>query len=160
MTAHPRNPTNPLWAPVLRWIRQSFPDVHQISVEELARNLEGDHNRETVLVDVRRAEEYAVSHITGAERFDEHMEDAELAQRWPPDTQIVVYCSIGYRSSALARRLASLGYENVSNLEGSLFLWAAAGHRIERQGEVARHVHPYSRLWAYLLPRRLRAGIK
>ncbi len=148
-----------LWPPVFRWIRTSFPDVSQMSVDELARQLQSSGRKSILLLDVRSREEYDVSHIAGAERFDESLSDAALARRWHPDRPIVTYCSIGYRSSAAARRLASLGYENVSNLEGSLFRWVGEGHAVERQGKIVRHVHPYNRLWACLLPRHARAAV-
>lgn len=41
-----------------------------------------------------------------------------------PDSHIVVYCSVSYRSSILARRLQDMGFTNVYNLEGSIFKWA------------------------------------
>ena len=112
-----------VWPAVHQWIRRSFPDVTQMCVEELAAQLQTSEEPDVILLDVRSIEEYAVSHIPGARRFDDQMSEAELAGLWRADRPIVTYCSIGYRSSAAARRLYSLGYRNVRNLEGSLFRW-------------------------------------
>lgn len=72
---------------------------------------------------------------------------------------MIVYCSIGWRSSALAQRLQAAGFTNVANLHGSLFAWAAEGRPLESNGAVARVVHPYSPQYGFLLPARLVADI-
>lgn len=71
-----------------------------------------------------------------------------------PDRPIVVYCSVGYRSSILARKLQDKGFTNVYNLEGSIFKWANEGRPLV-QGKVTVHkVHPYNAHWGHLLERK------
>ena len=151
--------TAPAWAAVLRWIRSAFPDVHHISVRDLASRMKAETDRPHILLDTRHADEYAVSRIPGAIWLDPDTSDDELAHLLPKDTRIIAYCSIGYRSAATARRLASVGYTDISNLEGSLFRWAADGHPIVDDKGSSREVHPYDRLWGLLLPRSLRSPL-
>jgi hypothetical protein len=71
---------------------------------------------------------------------------------------VVVYCSVGWRSAALADRLLAAGLDDVHNLRGSIFDWANKGLPLVRDGEPAREVHPYGRLWGLLLRPELRAN--
>ena len=63
----------------------------------------------------------------------------------------MVYCSIGYRSAALARRLRTAGYRQVENLEGSIFLWQMQGLPLVSGTGPVDKVHPYDDLWGALL---------
>jgi hypothetical protein len=135
-------------------IRARFPSVEQVPTEELARRL--DAGEEIVLLDVRRPEEYAVSHLPGAVRVDPDAEDLD-GLNVPADAAVVTYCSVGYRSSALAERLMERGRANVANLEGSIFAWAGEGRTVVRNGKPVREVHPYGGEWAFLVEEELRA---
>ena len=126
-------------------VRQEFPDVHQISPADLQKWLDDPTRPPPVLIDTRGADEYAVSHLHGA---------INLQDSTPPisrDEPIVVYCSVGYRSSRYARELQHAGFTDVSNLEGSIFAWANEGRPIERDGLPVNVVHPYDQRWAKLL---------
>ena len=137
-----------------RIIRDKFPDVPQVPTTTLAEWLQ--HEDGPVLVDVREPEEYAVSHLAGARRASS-LEGAVAALADTPRNQrIVVYCSVGYRSSKLARELRAAGYENVHNLEGSIFEWANEGRPVYRNGQAVREVHPYNWFWGRLLAPELR----
>ena len=72
-----------------------------------------------------------------------------------PGRTVVVYCSVGYRSSRLAEKLRARGIENVFNLEGSLFQWANEGRPLYRGDERVYEAHPYDDEWGQLLDRRL-----
>jgi 3-mercaptopyruvate sulfurtransferase SseA len=73
-----------------------------------------------------------------------------------PAAAVVAYCSVGWRSARLARRLASVGV-NVVNLEGSIFEWVAKGLPVvDDRGVPVRVVHPFSRSWAWLVDPSLR----
>ncbi|MEM8908479.1 MAG: rhodanese-like domain-containing protein, partial [Bacteroidota bacterium] len=75
------------------------------------------------IFDTRAKEEYAVSHIPGAQYLGYDDFDVKRLGDLPKDAPIVVYCSIGYRSEKIGERLQDLGYTNVHNLYGSLFDW-------------------------------------
>ena len=81
-----------------------------------------------------------------------------LAARSAPGagSTVVVYCSVGYRSAELVKRLKATGAGNVFNLEGSLFRWANEGRPVYRGAERVFEVHPYDADWANLLDRRYR----
>ena len=108
-------------------------------------------------LDVRTGEEYAVSHIDGAV-LAPALDDAIMALGdTPKDALIVAYCSVGWRSSALATQLKSAGYTNVVNLEGSIFEWANQGQPVVRKGIEVTDVHPFSYRWGRYLAPALRA---
>ena len=139
---------SPEWTTIKARIRTTFPTVTEISTEQLARQLSADPSgtERTILLDARPEAEYAVSHLLGARRFETSLL-ADLAK----DAPIVVYCSVGYRSAELARRLTELGYSRVRNLEGSLFEWANEGRPVYSTKGQVHKVHPYDREWGRLL---------
>ena len=142
------------WPAVKQRIRAEFPGVEQLQAKELDAWLES--GEAPLLLDVREEAEYRVSHLRGAVRVDPASEPA-LPPGIARDTPIVTYCSVGYRSSAVAERLEEQGYTRVWNLEGSIFEWANQGLPVVRGGEEVRQVHPYSREWEPLLDAGLRA---
>lgn len=138
------------WAELLPSIRQKFPKVHQISTSELSRWLQDTNRPAPLLVDARAPAEYGVSHLAGARRAESVDQIRALlpASNTPP---IVLYCSVGYRSSALATQLIRAGLTNVHNLEGSIFAWANEGRPVVRGVAPVREVHPYNEKWGKLL---------
>ena len=141
-----------------RWkerIRREFPKVARRTVEQLAAQLRSakDETPLPLLLDARAPKEYAVSHLPGA-RSAEDLEAALAELRGAPkDREVVVYCSIGYRSAHLARELERRGYRNVQNLEGSIFEWANTGKPLVRGEQRVQGVHPYDETWGELLVR-------
>lgn len=151
--------SSPSWTSVKDMVRRDFPEVQQVSADELSRALESD--TPPVLLDVREQAEYDVSHLPGAIRVQPGTNASELDL--DPDAPVVAYCSVGYRSSELVRKLEERGFTNARNLEGSIFEWANEGHPVERDGEQVREVHPYDDMWGQLLDEDLRAyepGVK
>ena len=70
-----------------------------------------------------------------------------------PGQKILVYCSVGVRSSRYAQQLKGAGIENIYNLQGSIFAWANQGFPVQRQGKTVQKVHGYDAEWEkYLLP--------
>lgn len=128
-------------------VRAKYPDVKGLSTRELADWLADAKRKPPVLVDARSEAEYAVSRIPGARRAEKVSALADV----PKDAPIVAYCSVGYRSAILARKLADAGYTNVVNLEGSIFEWANDGRPLEKDGGKAERVHPYDETWGKLL---------
>lgn len=143
---------------IQRQVRAKFPGVPQMSTRELARRLAA--GEKLVLVDVRRPEEFAVSHLEGARWLDPRTEKPELPEV-ASGAAIVTYCSIGWRSSQMAARLQEQGYRQVHNLEGSIFKWARENRPVfQGQGGGERQVgqiHPYSPAWSFLVPPEQRA---
>ena len=134
------------WPAIKARIAKEFPNVKSIGTAELAKV-----EPKPVLLDVRTAAEFDVSHLAGARRADPEATAASVAL--PKNTPIVTYCSVGYRSAKFAQRLQDAGFTNVRNLEGSIFQWANEGRPIEPAGKV----HPYNSKWGALLNPTLRA---
>ena len=145
------------WVELKRELRERFPGVPQISVPELARRIEG--GEELLLLDVRAPREFAVSHLAGARRVGSKAEALAALRDVPRDREVVLYCSVGYRSSILAAQLQKDGFPNVRNLEGSIFEWANSGRTVVRDGAPVREVHPFDEDWGELLDRELWAGL-
>ena len=135
--------------------------MRQLSTGELSGWL-ADTNRSSgpLLVDARSAEEFAVSHLRDALHF---VSVDQLKGRLAGNSQpVIVYCSMGYRSSAVAEKLQKAGVTNVWNLEGSLFAWANEGRPVYRGTTLLAPavVHPYDSKWGKLLKSECRAVLK
>ena len=130
-------------------VRKKFPTVRQISTAELAAWLADTNRPAPLLVDAREKEEFAVSHLRDARNLQSVADVKKVLPAHAPP--VVVYCSVGYRSSALAEKLQRAGVTNVANLEGSLFEWANESRPLQRGTNAVREVHGYSRKWSGLL---------
>lgn len=140
-----------LWLPgnglpaAKKFIKWKFDDVRHITPAELSNWLKDANRTAPILLDVRMAEEFAVSHLPGAQRIAPDANGASLKEFL--DRPVVVYCAVGYRSAKLARRLQALGHTNVSNLEGAIFAWASDGLPLAGGNKV----HPYNAMGRRML---------
>lgn len=141
---------------MLKDIRKRYPDVRQLSTDSLAAWLDDKNREQPLLIDAREPAEYELSHLAGAIQLDPETTDFSAFADLDQDTPIVVYCSVGYRSSKIADVLSESGFSNVSNLEGSIFTWVNEGRPIVREGQPAQTVHPYNKVWGMLLKKKYR----
>lgn len=81
-------------------------------------------NNGAILLDVRTSDEYNQDHINGAILLDvNNINEEEVANIIDSfDTEIIVYCQSGNRSSKAKELLNDLGYNNVYDL-GSIDNW-------------------------------------
>lgn len=136
-------------------VRRAYPDVPTIKTVELQAMLSGPVEGRPVVLDVRAVEEFSVSHLPGAVR--DTGDDAILP---PEPTPIVLYCSVGVRSSIRARELMQSGRRNVRQLDGSIFRWAIERRpMVDAAGRHAERVHPYDSHWGRLLPGELNSEL-
>lgn len=141
--------------PAGRWVMDRivalrFPDVETQDPARVAARLEGAPPPR--LFDVRRADEYAASHLPGARHLPPDAEPAAALADVPRDAPIVLYCSVGWRSAAMARRMAAAGFTRVVNLEGSIFRWVAEGRPlVDAAGAPTARVHPFGPPWRWLV---------
>lgn len=113
-----------------------------VDVDELR---DGDY----VLLDAREKEEYSTSHLPDAlwVGYDDFNMGrvGEIDKNQP----VAVYCSIGYRSERIAKRLKKAGFTRVYNVYGSLFEWANRGYPLkDASGKSTNKVHTYNRKWS------------
>lgn len=136
------------WESVDNKIEREFPAVIFISTQQLNEGRQAKTSSPKIF-DVREPEEFAVSHLSGAINNSKSADIAELVSN--KNTEIVVYCSVGYRSAAVAEELASLGYINVRNLKHSIFEWAEKGYPLVNSEGAIESVHPFNRAWGALI---------
>ncbi len=137
-------------------IARKWPAVPQLSTADLAQRLEA--HEPVLLIDTRAKSEYMVSHLPGAIWAESPAELREAVLDVPASQLIVLYCSVGVRSSKAADLLMHDGGHTVANLRGSIFQWANEGRSLEANGQPAAQVHPYNRFFGQLLEPRLRAS--
>ena len=77
------------------------------------------------------------------------------------DKQIIVYCSVGVRSSRFAKRtqeeLRAMGASSVSNLEQGIFGWHNDRRALEDSNGKTDAVHPYDENWKRYVERKEKA---
>ena len=145
------------WGIVNSKIHREFPDVPRMQTSELAKLLAQPESQKPLLLDVRTKAEFDVSHFAGATRVEPGADVTKLSL--PKDKPIVTYCSVGYRSAAMAKKLHDAGYTHVTNLEGSIFRWANEGRPlINDGGQPTDKVHPFNSLWGMLVEKAHRAN--
>ena len=72
-----------------------------------------------VVVDVRRADEYASGHIPGAILIPNESITTEKPEQLPDKDQIIlIYCRSGNRSKQATQKLADMGYTNIYEFGG------------------------------------------
>ena len=80
---------------------------------------------ESVILDVRTADEYAMGAIPGAVNIPLEELRSRLAEI-PTDKAIYIYCAIGLRAYLATKILLANGYTNVKNLSGGYKTYSAA----------------------------------
>ncbi|TNE46449.1 MAG: rhodanese-like domain-containing protein [Deltaproteobacteria bacterium] len=145
------------WSLLRRWLAWEFSNVKTLSTSELAKALQQPKSKRPALLDVRKLEEYNISHLPGAKHVAPNTDPKELEKHYNKDQLLVVYCSVGYRSSKLAQRMERAGFQNVYNLEGSIFQWANEDRPLVKGEKPTQKVHPFDSMWGVFLKKSRRA---
>lgn len=145
-----------LWSSIFKMIAHKWPSVQQLSTADLAQRIEA--HEPVLLIDARAKNEYLVSHLPGAVWAESPAQLRDAVLKVPATQLIVLYCSVGVRSSKAADLLMRDGGHTVANLRGSIFQWANEGRALEADGQPTAVVHPYNRFFGQLLEPRLRAS--
>lgn len=89
----------------------------QISMDEAAGIMQNEKNY--IILDVRRPDEYAEGHIPGAINVpNEKIGTSEISELPDKSQLILVYCRSGNRSKQAAEKLVKLGYTNIVEFGG------------------------------------------
>lgn len=130
-------------------IAEDFETVVQLSPETF-QTLDP---KNTLVLDLRAPEEYAVSRIPGAIWVspDADAQSALIQIGDVTDKNIIVYCSVGVRSSIFAQRaqddLLKMGAVSVANLEQGIFGWHNDQRALVDANGTTDAVHPYDAKW-------------
>ncbi len=99
-----------------------------------------------------------MSHLDNAIRVDPDLDPDDFMRKYADriaGKTVIVYCSVGVRSSALAERidplLTSSGSKPAYNLTGGIFQWHNEGRPLTRGAQSTPYVHPYNRSWGRLI---------
>ena len=91
----------------------------QISMDKAVKMMKDEKNY--IILDVRRPDEYAKGHIPGAINVpNEEIGTAEIAELPDKSQLILVYCRSGRRSKEASEKLVRLGYTNIVEFGGIL----------------------------------------
>ena len=94
-----------------------------------ANSMLNDEPEDTVVVDVRRDDEWVTGHISGAV----HIPIDDLPDRIeevPRDKKVLFICAMGVRSGLACEVAFSMGYDtlNLYNIDDGTPAWIAGGH--------------------------------
>ena len=119
---------------VLAYLRRQFPNTPTVNTSDFSEIIKDNDN--VLILDCRRADEHEISKIPGAKNVHFRCSNEELKETLKEvddKTQIISYCSLGYRSAIITDRIREqiqndssiqATSDNVYNLEGSIFKWA------------------------------------
>lgn len=128
--------------------------IPYITVEELS-----ELKQDVVLLDARELSEYKVSHLKDAicVGYDNFKLKKTIKQFNNKQQKIVVYCSLGIRSEAIAERLKKAGYTNIFNLYGGIFEWKNKSFSVYNSNEKETDsIHTFNQEWS----KWLKKGVK
>lgn len=136
-------------------ITQQFSNVSHISPDDFSKTPSDD----IIIFDVRERAEYDVSHINGALHIDPNIAPERFMALYGDKAHgktAIFYCSVGHRSSHLAKTVqASLldhGTRAVYNLEGGIFKWHNEDRPLQSNSEIRTpYIHPYNRYWGRMI---------
>jgi rhodanese-related sulfurtransferase len=99
--------------------------IREISIEEFQQ-----HQRPSVLIDVREDGEWQAGHLPQAIHLGKGILERDIEATVQDKQQtLVLYCGGGYRSALAADVLQQMGYSDVLSLAGGYSAWTAAGFK-------------------------------
>lgn len=117
--------------------------VPEISVTTLYKN-----QSKYIILDAREYNEFLVSKIPNARWIGYKDFKVQNLIDIDKNCEMVIYCSVGYRSEKIVEKLKKAGYSNVSNLYGSIFEWSNRHYPlIGANGNITDSIHVYSKSW-------------
>ena len=137
-----------------------YEGVAHMSIAQLQKDLTGSGKSQYLVLDAREKGEFAVSHIAGAKRVDPGIWHSSFMNKFGKMARgktVVIYCSVGERSSKMAKyvqaALMKNGAKGVYNLQGGIFKWHNEKRPLMTSNGNTDFVHPYDKHWGQLLKR-------
>lgn len=138
-------------------IMKNYEGVSHIDAQALSQMDEDSY----ILFDVREKDEFEVSHIENSIWVDPSIKVSSFTQQYAGpigDKTVILYCSVGVRSSRLAEKLMTSRPETDSspiyNLENGVFGWHNENRPLVSETASTDYIHPYNRLWGRMVNRK------
>src|SRR2546429_6726305 len=114
-------------------VAEAKKNIREISPQETAAALKrGD----TLLIDVRDADEWKEGHIAGAKNFSRGTVELKIEEAAPDlSTPIITHCGGGGRSALASGSLQRMGYTNLKSMTGGFKAWKTAGMATTKKTE-------------------------
>ena len=118
------------------------------TVNEISADQASSRKDSAVFIDSREKKEYEVSHIADAIWVGYDNLNLKKLKKLDKDAEIIVYCSVGYRSEKVAEKLKAKGFKNVSNMYGGIFEWKNKEMPlVNSENQPTDSVHAYNKIW-------------
>ena len=137
-----------------------YAGVAHMDLGKLQKGLSGADKNKYLVLDAREKDEFAVSHIEGAKRVDPSIWHSAFMSKFGAMAKgktVVIYCSVGERSSKMAKyvqqALMQNGAKGVYNLHGGIFKWHNEKRPLRATKGSTDFVHPYNKHWGQLVKR-------
>ncbi|ANH13124.1 TPA: rhodanese-like domain-containing protein [Legionella pneumophila] len=113
----------------LKLVAEAKKRINEISPQILKSKI--DNNEKLIIIDVRETNEWETGKIPNAIHLSKGIIERDI-EKIITDNQsnIVVYCSGGYRCALVADSLQKMGYTNVFSLDTGLQGWLDAGYSL------------------------------
>lgn len=113
----------------LKLVAEAKNRINEISPQILKSKI--DNNERLIIIDVRETDEWETGKIPNAIHLSKGIIERDI-EKIITDNQsnIVVYCSGGYRCALVADTLQKMGYTNVFSLDTGLQGWLDAGYSL------------------------------
>ena len=110
-----------------------------------------------IFLDAREIEEYNTSHIKNAMwvGYDDYQKNK--VKSLDRNKTYIIYCSVGYRSGKIGKKMLKMGFKNVFNLYGGIFDWVNKGNPVYNSKGVTSKTHPYDDSWGKWLKKEYRS---
>lgn len=124
--------------------------VTLLTPDELNKKINA--GKQFYILDARAKKEYEVSHLKNARWVGYSNFKLKKVKDIPKDADILLYCTVGYRSEKIGEKLKNSGYRHVYNLYGGIINWSNGGHKVfNTDGEQTDRVNTYSKSWSKYL---------
>ncbi len=101
----------------LKLVNDAKTRVREVTIEQARARLA--QNPKVVLMDVREDHEWQKGHAAEAVHLGKGILERDLEKMYPDkDTEIIMYCGGGFRSTLTADAAQKMGYRNIHSLTG------------------------------------------
>ncbi len=139
-------------------IEVDYPSVPHMPAETLLQAIQKNKAQDFLIFDVREKREFEVSHLKGAHHLSPSTWASQFMKKYGQrikGKRVVFYCSVGVRSSKMARYLQQdlhkAGATSVDNLTKGLFGWSNNKYPMVNKKGPTPFIHPYDSHWGKLL---------